>query len=302
MSSALPEQPNFQTLKGSTVSENDRLSFTIVMALVLHGLIIFGLGFDSLLPDASAKLLEVTLTQFKNDDAPERADFAAQHNQQGSGSLEKSEQLSTDHKSIYQDNIVRKIQLNAPTVVKTDPLKQKKILNTQVSEQQIYAQENKELRELQYLAKSTQEQLEAQNLEIASLQAKLNKQKQLFAKGPKIRQITSVSAKASEDAAYIHSFREKIEYVGNKYYPQEAKINGYEGDVQLLVSLKQDGYIHNIQVIRSSNNMVLDKAAINSVRLAAPFPRFPEKMRENTDILEIIRTWQFRSQGLSTRS
>ena len=75
-----------------------------------------------------------------------------------------------------------------------------------------------------------------------------------------------------------------------------------QGDVQLLVSLKQDGYIHSIQILRSSNNPVLDKAAMNSVRLAAPFPRFPKQMRENTDILEIIRTWQFRSQGLSTRS
>lgn len=297
----MPNHPS-STLNSDSVSENDRLGFTIVMALVLHGLVIFGLGFDALLPDASAKLLEVTLTQFKNDDAPANADFVAQHNQQGSGTLDKSAQLSTDHQSIYQDNIVRKIQLNTPTVIKTDPLKQKKVLSTAISDQQIYAQENKELKDLQHLAKSTQEQLEEQNLEIASLQAKLNQQKQLFAKGPKIRQITSVSAKAADDAAYINSFREKIEYVGNKYYPREAKAKGYEGDVQLLVSLKPDGYIHSIQILRSSNNIVLDKAAMNSVRLAAPFPPFPKTMREKTDILEIIRTWQFRSESLSTRS
>jgi periplasmic protein TonB len=291
-----------QRLGSVAVNDNDRLGFTIVMALALHALIIFGLGFDSLIPDASSKLLEVTLTQFKNDEAPKKSDFIAQYNQEGSGTIKESAQLTSDYKNIYQDNIVRKIQLNAPSVIKTDPFKQQQVINTAISEQDIYAQDNKELRDLQYLSKSTKEQLEQQNLEIASLEAKLNQQKQLFAKAPKIRVITSVSAKASNDAAYINSFREKIEYIGNKYYPHEAKAKNYHGDVQLLVSLKQDGHIHSIEMLRSSNNPVLDKAAINSVRLAAPFPRFPKHMREHTDILEIIRTWQFRSQSLSTRS
>lgn len=283
-----------------SVGDSDRLSFTIVLAVGLHALIIFGIGFDSLLPNASAKLLEVTLTQFKNDDAPEQADFVAQHNQQGSGSLDESAQLSTDHKSIYQDNVVKKIQLNKPSVIKTDTEQLKKVIASKVSEEKIYANNNLQKREFQHLEKSDREQLTQQSFEIASLQAKLNQEKQLYAKGPKTRQITTVSARASEDAAYINSFREKIEYIGNKYYPSEAKRLGYEGDVQLLVALKSDGYIHSIELLKSSNNPVLDKAAMNSVRLAAPFMRFPKEMRKTTDILEIIRTWQFRREHMST--
>lgn len=284
----------------TSVGDTDRLSFTIILAIGLHALIIFGVGFDSLLPNASAKLLEVTLTQFKNDDAPDEADFVAQHNQRGSGSLNESAQLSTDHKSIYQDNVVKKIQLNKPTVIKTDTQQLKQVIANKVSETQIYANNNLQKREHQYLEKSHQKQLTQQSIEIASLQAKLNQEKQLYAKGPKTRQITTVSARASEDAAYINSFREKIEYIGNKYYPSEAKRLGYEGDVQLLVTLKADGYIHSIELLKSSNNPVLDKAAMNSVRLAAPFMRFPEEMRKTTDILEIIRTWQFRREHMST--
>lgn len=288
--------------QSSAVSENDRLGFTVVMALALHVLIVFGLGFESFAPDASARLMEVTLTQFKNDETPDQADFIAQHNQQGSGTLDKTAQLSTNLKSIYQDNVVRKIQLNAPTVIKSDPLQNLKKLEATKSHQHIYKQAPKQVRKQHKLQEAELEQLELQNMEIASLQAKLNQQKQLFAKGPKVRQITSVSAKASEDAAYINSFREKIEYVGNKYYPNEAKVKGLEGDVQLLVALKQDGNVHSIELIKSSNNPVLDRAAMNSVRLAAPYPHFTKKMRETTDILEIIRTWQFRSEQLSTRS
>jgi protein TonB len=38
---------------------------------------------------------------------------------------------------------------------------------------------------------------------------------------------------------------------------------------------------------------VLDQAAIRIVRLAAPFDRFPDNIRADTDILHITRTWTF---------
>lgn len=285
------------------VSETDRLSFTFIMAIAFHALLVFGVGFSALDPKTPAKLLEVTLSQFKNDQEPKQADFLAQHNQQGSGTLEHSAQLSTTEKSIYQDNVVKHIQLQKPTVLKTDPLEQqRKITTHSESEFQIYGTKQESVPDFSKFTPAEIKQLEQQNMEIASLQAKLNQKKQLHAKGPKTRQVTSVSAKTSEDAAYINSFREKIEYIGNKYYPQEAKQKGMYGNVQLLVAIRKDGSVQEIRVLQSSNNPLLDKAAINSVRLAAPFPRFPKNMRENTDILEIIRTWQFEHQGVSTHS
>jgi protein TonB len=38
---------------------------------------------------------------------------------------------------------------------------------------------------------------------------------------------------------------------------------------------------------------MLDSAAIEIIHLAAPFDPFPEAMRAEADILEIIRTWRF---------
>lgn len=285
------------------VSEADRLGFTFIIAIAIHGLLIFGVGFSAMDPKTPAKLLEVTLSQFKNDDPPKSADFLAQHNQQGSGTLEQRAQLSTTEQSIYQDNVVKHIQLKKPTVLKTDPLEQqRKISSSAETEFQVYGKKQQPAPDFSKFSPAEIQQLEQQNLEIASLQAKLNEKKQVHAKGPKTRQITSVSAKSSDDAAYINSFREKIEYIGNKYYPQEAKEKGMHGNVQLLVAIRKDGSIQEIRVLQSSNNPLLDKAAINSVRLAAPFPRFPKSMRENTDVLEIIRTWQFEHQGVSTHS
>ena len=61
-----------------------------------------------------------------------------------------------------------------------------------------------------------------------------------------------------------------------------------------MVSITPDGALKEVRILDSSGHKVLDDAAIRIVRLAAPFAPFPEEMRQSTDILEIIRTWQFR--------
>ena len=38
---------------------------------------------------------------------------------------------------------------------------------------------------------------------------------------------------------------------------------------------------------------MLDQAALRIVRLAAPFDRFPDNIKVDTDILYITRTWTF---------
>jgi protein TonB len=48
-----------------------------------------------------------------------------------------------------------------------------------------------------------------------------------------------------------------------------------------------------VQVERSSGHKLLDQAAVRIVRLAAPYERFPENVRRDTDIIHITRTWTF---------
>ena len=43
--------------------------------------------------------------------------------------------------------------------------------------------------------------------------------------------------------------------------------------------------------------LIAHDAAIRIVRLAAPFAPFPDELRRTTDVLEIIRTWQFRKNS-----
>ena len=80
---------------------------------------------------------------------------------------------------------------------------------------------------------------------------------------------------------------------GNLNYPDEARRRKLYGNLILQVSLKADGTIEEIKVRKSSGHKLLDDAAIRIVRLAAPYAPFPEEIRKETDVLDIVRTWQF---------
>jgi protein TonB len=104
----------------------------------------------------------------------------------------------------------------------------------------------------------------------------------------------SANTKAYYAAAYMDAWRRKIERTGNLNYPHEARRNGVYGSLLLEVALLQDGTIDEVIVIRSSGHAVLDDAAVNIVRMSAPFAPFPKEISERTDVLHITRTWEFR--------
>jgi protein TonB len=83
-------------------------------------------------------------------------------------------------------------------------------------------------------------------------------------------------------------------------YPAEARNSGLYGDLRLLVTLRKDGSLKEVLVVESSGSTLLDDAAIRIVRLAAPYPPFPEQMSRDVDELEIIRTWSFQQRGLTS--
>ena len=76
-------------LSHSGVRPADRLGFTLFLAALIHLALILGLGFTFVEPQQISKTLEITLATFKSEKKPEKADFLAQDNQQGSGTLDK---------------------------------------------------------------------------------------------------------------------------------------------------------------------------------------------------------------------
>jgi protein TonB len=136
--------------------------------------------------------------------------------------------------------------------------------------------------------------------EIASLQAKLDKQQQEYAKRPRVRTLTAVSAKESFDAEYLIKWSEKFERVGTKNYPREALAKNITGRVMLNVTLKPDGSVEEILITLSSGSRILDDSARQIVRLAAPYAKFPPEISRQVDRLKIIRYVRFEPNNITT--
>lgn len=55
-----------------------------------------------------------------------------------------------------------------------------------------------------------------------------------------------------------------------RHYPSTARLNGWEGKVVLKVSIRQDGQLKDVEVVKSSGHESLDQAAMEAVRRACP--------------------------------
>ena len=282
-------------------SSNDRLQFTIFLGLALNALLIFGVGSTMNVGDKLAPTLNITLATHKSEHEPEKADFIAQNNQEASGTEQDIKELSTIKNADIADVHIREIT-PAPEIKSSQKTISQTRLLTTSGETNNKTNENKQhdTGEIEENAEGEDRDIPFINPEIASLRAKLDRLKQDLAKQPRIRRLTSVSAKASYDAAYLNMWTQKIEGVGNKHFPEAALRDGIFGNLRMSVLLKPDGQVEKIEILQSSGHQVLDDSAVHIVRLASPFPRFPKEIIRSTDKLEIIRTWRFEITGLST--
>lgn len=281
------------------IGPGDRLSFTLFLAAAIHGALILGVTFTYITSKPSKHTMEVTLAQQRSKNTPEKADFLAQFSQTGSGTLEEKALMTTPTEAQFQDNEIRETSELTPQQHSAKPAqaKQSVLTTTRQSDNQVALDAERTDPELKPTEIEQSKTLRTRALEIASLEARLDRQRQVYAKRPRIKRLTSLSTAASADAFYLNSWRRKIESIGNLNYPQEARKQKLYGSLRLLVAILPDGSLKEVELLESSGHKVLDDAAIRIVRLAAPYAPFPDELRETTDVLEIIRTWQFRKNS-----
>ncbi|CAG1065051.1 Protein TonB [uncultured bacterium] len=73
---------------------------------------------------------------------------------------------------------------------------------------------------------------------------------------------------------YLMDMKRKIEFQWE--YPMLAARNGWQGSLKINFKINRDGSVSDIALERSSGYPMLDDAAMTAVRLATPFPPFPE--------------------------
>jgi protein TonB len=275
--------------------ENSSSLFTAtIVAMLLHAIVIAGIHFEWQPKVKHTPMLEITLAKRNDRDVPIKAEFLAPVNQLGSGDSETSQALLTPYQSPFANN-----------AAESQAREQASLKSSQTDRSLIQAESGPWWTatdvDLPLDIGDNEAPLDAESGDIATLEARLDNMLQRYAKLPRVKRLTSLSTQRAEDAAYVLAWQQQIESTGNRFYPQRAKELGIEGDVRLMVALYPNGHVKEVRLLQSSGHALLDSAAIGIVELAAPFPALPIEMAQHTDILEIIRTWQFRRDRLTSK-
>ena len=285
-----------------------RLSYAVAIALAIHTVILFWLALNTASKAPTTPQMEVTLSYHNSDKAPEDANFIAQSTQQGSGQLKQNNALSTQYHSPLNDTKINPTQLLLMPEIQQQqqPIIKPRIITTKGNAQRSLtlakAVLNTETEPTHVNSDNKKKTLTKLSQEIASLEARLADKQQQFTKKPRVLTLSSASTIAAADANYVHQWRDRVETVGNRHYPQLARDKRLYGDVRLLVRLQANGVVEEISILASSGSAILDRAAIESIRLASPFEPFPKALANKYDRIDVIRTWQFRKNTLSAKA
>ena len=283
---------------------SSQINSTTAFALVFHGLLIFGVSIAYTPAVSENRQLEVALSVASSEDAPEEADFIAETNQIGSGTLEKAREMTQLSKSVYSDKRVHNGGSIFAPASSQQPYKKPETLfvTTSGSSGQIIP-----MKEIDFLRHqksknkvSASEYLAMLDSSIASMEAKVAEALQAEAKRPRSLILDSTSSLAAEDASYVRAWRDKVEAIGNRNYPQYARDQGLYGNVRLVVTVLANGAVEDIKLLEPSGSPILDEAAIQSIWQASPFEPFGENLASKYDQIEIVRTWQFQKNRIST--
>lgn len=283
----------------STDNKNrERFTFAIFLAAALHSALIFGITFN-FEPDANgSSSLEVTIALNTSDTEPDKADFIASDNSEASGTLDEAKELTSTNTANLQGAKLTDAATPQEQLTQGSQAILAQVTTTANSQ-------HTALDSTHEIDKAGQDHIDQERVvtsEIAALKAKLAEQQQLYSKRPRIKRLSAMSTKAAAEASYLNAWQVHVEEVGNLNYPEQAKVQRLYGELRMLVSLLPNGHLHDAKILQSSGNRVLDRAALDIVAMASPFPRFDDELSEQYDRLEVIRTWRFeRGNRLTNR-
>ena len=277
------------------ITPGDRLASTLALSLILHGVVLLGVGFTVEQPAPVVPTLDVILTQTRSETPPEKADFLAQSSQQGGGDSDTAERPREPQSSPVPkpDDGVAPAPLEASAPRTAPPRPEPVVSTTRASDASSAEPAPDPVPEIQT---PTTRELVERSMELARLSAELDQQRQLYAKRPR-RKFLSASTQEYEYAAYMRAWVARVERVGNLNFPDEARRRKLEGQLVMTVAVRRDGTIESIDIIEPSGHPILDEAAVRIVRLAEPFAPIPNTS-EAIEILHITRTWQFLPGGV----
>jgi periplasmic protein TonB len=274
------------------ITDHDRLGLTFVLAAIFHGIVILGITF-SIAPAAQnpqPPTLDVIIVQTQNPSKENKdAKYLAQVTQQGGGdSAEKVRPSDMFTAPTLAPDPGMALQTSTEQVASIDQLADVAVLHQAKSDFQVRSADKiSDQDRLKPAQQRNQQQMQTARL-AEEIDAMIEKQ----AQRPKVKFMNS-STKEFLPARYMRNWINRVERIGNLNYPDQAKRNRLSGTLILDVTIDSSGKLLKTELRRSSGHQVLDDAAKRIVKLAAPFPAFPEKLKQEADVIHITRSWEF---------
>ena len=274
--------------------ENRFLIIAVAASLLAHGALL-AMHFVAPAPQsvvAADPGLEVILVNAKHAAKPLKADALAQANLDGGGQADKGRSKSPlpDMRKVEEGDSV---QASARRIAELE--QQQKELLTQANKSTFSAPPITEKDKLNPLA-SGSDLLESSKA-IARMAAEISQTVEEQNKRPRKTFITPSTQEVGY-AMYYKTLQKRIEDIGTLNFPQKNGRKMY-GELVVYIPIFQDGTIYQkdggARVERSSGNPALDAAALNIVRRAAPFGRFPPNMlsSDKDDLWVVITRFKF---------
>lgn len=277
----------------------DRLPPMLFLAALVHGILIIGITFNAVLGDefADSISLEVTIVADpdKNVEAPEEAAYLAQASQLGSGNTDEAARPTARNESdapIDNAGIDDGTSLQASSTLEQSA---DQLLTSRADQEMLISDQPRD--------EPQQEQSVAIALEAGvdvTLPLPQDNESNPSIQDDRPRElVTSVDTRESVIAGYLDRWKRKIETIGVKYFPEKGIMQGLTGSPTLEVTISASGELEDVVVRQSSGSKILDQAALNILRRAAPFDPFPQAIRVDYDQLRFAYKWQFSEIGVS---
>lgn len=270
----------------------DRLTTTLFLAALFHGIIILGVTFGS--PDSFNKgtpAMEVLLLvePGANDELNPEAAYLAQRNQRGSGTTMAEVKPGSPAASLLPTNLAGLPNGNGVEW-------QEALFGTPSVD--LVARRSQ--RSDPSVRRGTDKAAQAAETPLALLYTPPSPviattiDKSLVLRGKIVHEVEiAPDTRESRLAPYLDSWKRKVERVGNIKYAVVARQRESQSNPVLEVVIRSDGNIEQIVVRKSSGFKDLDQAAIAILRLASPFDAFPPSLSQDFDQLRFAYEWQF---------
>jgi protein TonB len=286
-------------LREGIAPTRDRLTTTVFMAALVHGVVIVGVTFNSMgQASPGAPGLEVLIV---SDDVPEArrnetATYLAQRTQLGSGN---SRDPAVAHMPrAAAEHAARNGRVNGTSSTSDSgallATADSRVLTTSAPMPEIlYFAPPASLTEMTEVPLQTTGNSEHDKLG-------LDDDEEQKVRGPQRDELwVTPDTREALVAPYLVGWRTKIELLGTLNFPQAAWRAPGTRNPDVEVVILKDGTLESATIVHSSGSAKLDQAAVDILKLASPFDPFPKDLADRYRLLRFTYGWEFNGHGAS---